>query len=361
MELRYTTDPMSASQAATDVVTARELTLDVASFQKLLMAAWVIQCERDRLRDLPDPAESSFPPDLFPKQAHLEIDESDLAAQPVIARGAGDDAVGGIDPSAKLPPARAERMCSDEISGALALAPDCDALMPTGAGLYSVPQVARNAAPKKAGPEVPPRSALIVVPFPARKAQSESAAARFLRSIPASVFICSIVVCFALIAFVTFRIQRHLKRPPTASAVSAKADEHATVAGNPTANLPVLQSSHLRVTDSEISADLAELSRFEMRSIRRQAEFGDDEAALILGMAEEVGQGVPQNCAHAAHSIEIAAKNGNAAAQYNLALRYFYGDGVLADHNESLHWLQAAARHGYGDAQAALAHFSFSR
>ena len=48
-------------------------------------------------------------------------------------------------------------------------------------------------------------------------------------------------------------------------------------------------------------------------------------------MAYEVGHFVPQNCREAARWVTSAAKEGNAAAQYNLGLRYRDGDGVPAN------------------------------
>ncbi|HVI80304.1 MAG TPA: hypothetical protein VM715_19540, partial [Candidatus Acidoferrum sp.] len=111
---------MSATQTATELGIP---TLDVASFQKLLMAAWVIQCERERLRDLPDPFERDCPPDQFAIDILGEASERASAIEAVMAGVPGDHDVLAIDPSAKIPPARAERICSDEVSGALALAP----------------------------------------------------------------------------------------------------------------------------------------------------------------------------------------------------------------------------------------------
>src|SRR5947209_16487759 len=168
------------------------------------------------------------------------------------------------EPPSKLPPARVERICTDEVCGALALARDRDSLMSTAAGLYSVPQIASNDAPKRPDPDVRSRSALIVLPFPARKAQSESTAARLLRSIPASVFIGSILVCIALIAFVTTRIERHRNLLRPTNGVSSQLDPQAAVVAHSNVSLPFLQSSHLRIIDPLISSELGELSRYEV-------------------------------------------------------------------------------------------------
>ncbi|PYQ44806.1 MAG: hypothetical protein DMG99_03005, partial [Acidobacteria bacterium] len=41
-----------------------------------------------------------------------------------------------------------------------------------------------------------------------------------------------------------------------------------------------------------------------------------------------------------------AAKTGNAAAEFGLALAYLHGTGVLQDSRQAAEWLQRAARHG---------------
>ena len=117
---------------------------------------------------------------------------------------------------------------------------------------------------------------------------------------------------------------------------------------------PKPETSHLRVTDFESESTVEDLSRYEMQTVRRQAQFGDDDAALTLGLAYEIGSQVPQNCTLAAHWILLAAEQGNAAAEYNLALRYLYGDGTAANALEARKWFQKAARQGNHDAATAL-------
>ncbi len=114
------------------------------------------------------------------------------------------------------------------------------------------------------------------------------------------------------------------------------------------------ETSHLRVTDFESESIVEDLSRFEMQNVRRQAQFGDEDAALTLGLAYEVGSQVPQNCTQAAHWITLAAEQGNPAAEYNLALRYLYGDGTPANASEARKWFHKAANRGNHDAATAL-------
>ncbi len=104
-------------------------------------------------------------------------------------------------------------------------------------------------------------------------------------------------------------------------------------------------TSHLQVTDPETAATIANLSQHEVQNLRRAADYGDDEAALELGMLYELGRGFPQSCRQAATWITRAAQQGNAAAQYNLGLRYRDGDGVAHDLQQAENWFRRAAAH----------------
>jgi TPR repeat protein len=106
-----------------------------------------------------------------------------------------------------------------------------------------------------------------------------------------------------------------------------------------------IQTSHLQITDRETGATIADLSTYEVRNLRRAADYGDDEAALQLGMLYELGRGFPQSCSKAAKWVTKAAENGNAAAEYNLGLRYRDGDGVDANIQQAENWLRKAAAH----------------
>ena len=106
-----------------------------------------------------------------------------------------------------------------------------------------------------------------------------------------------------------------------------------------------LEVSHKQITDPAAFFAVQQLSRFEIGTLRRQAEYGDDSVAFALGMAYEIGHFVPQNCKEAARWVKSAAEAGNAAAQYNLGLRYRDGDGVPVDLSLSDSWLRTAAAH----------------
>jgi TPR repeat protein len=107
--------------------------------------------------------------------------------------------------------------------------------------------------------------------------------------------------------------------------------------------IPPFEVSHMHATDSATLSVVQELSPFEIRGLRRQAQYGDASAAFTLGMAFEMGRPLRQSCTEAAHWVAVAAEAGDADAQYNLGLRYRDGDGVAADRVESEKWLREAA------------------
>ncbi len=108
------------------------------------------------------------------------------------------------------------------------------------------------------------------------------------------------------------------------------------------------------MTDPAALVAVQGLSKYEIKTLRRQAKYGDASAAFTLGMAYELGRHVPQNCAEATRWVTTAAEEGNAAAEYNLGLRYRDGDGVPANRAESEKWLRRAAARRYPKANLAL-------
>ena len=107
---------------------------------------------------------------------------------------------------------------------------------------------------------------------------------------------------------------------------------------------PAYQGSHMQVTDRVVLSVVEALSRYEIPVLRRQADYGDDSAALIMGMVYETGHFVPRSCTKAATWVTSSANAGNAGAQYNLGLRYRDGDGVLANEDKAEKWLRKSAR-----------------
>jgi TPR repeat protein len=49
-----------------------------------------------------------------------------------------------------------------------------------------------------------------------------------------------------------------------------------------------------------------------------------------------------------------AAEQGDAAAQYNLGIRYEKGEGIPQDYKEAVKWYRKAAEQGHADAQVIL-------
>ena len=50
-------------------------------------------------------------------------------------------------------------------------------------------------------------------------------------------------------------------------------------------------------------------------------------------------------------AYKIAAKIGDASAQYSLGNAYYFGEGVLKDYTQAVYWFQKAAEQGFPDAQ----------
>jgi Sel1 repeat-containing protein len=145
----------------------------------------------------------------------------------------------------------------------------------------------------------------------------------------------------------TSRVTQDLANRATVSQPSQNLHQHS-------GPVPASQVSHMQVTDPAISSALGTISRYEIAGLRRRAEYGDDTAALFLGMAYETGHLMPQNCAKAAQWVATSASEGNAAAQYNLGLRYREGDGVPVNPDVGASWLRKAAAQKYAQAHLAL-------
>lgn len=69
----------------------------------------------------------------------------------------------------------------------------------------------------------------------------------------------------------------------------------------------------------------------------------DMQAAVLLGLLYESGQGVAADAQRATALFARAADAGIPAAQHRLALNYYFGRGVSKDSLRALMWLQIAA------------------
>ena len=84
---------------------------------------------------------------------------------------------------------------------------------------------------------------------------------------------------------------------------------------------------------------------------RLAAKQGDASAQFNLGVMYANGDGVPQDYTEAEKWYRLAAKQGNADAQSNLGVMYADGKGVPQDPTEAEKWYRLAAQQGVSQAQ----------
>ncbi|MEX1060247.1 MAG: peptidoglycan-binding protein, partial [Methyloceanibacter sp.] len=80
--------------------------------------------------------------------------------------------------------------------------------------------------------------------------------------------------------------------------------------------------------------------------LRQAAAEGDARAQYAIALRYAQGEGTPQNLTEAARWLERAASAGLAPAQYRLAVMYERGQGVAKDLGRARSWYQAAAEKG---------------
>jgi TPR repeat protein len=93
----------------------------------------------------------------------------------------------------------------------------------------------------------------------------------------------------------------------------------------------------------------------EFSDTKALADQGDAQAQFNLALMYYEGEGVPQDYAEAIKWFRKGAEQGLAAAQYNLALMYYEGEGVPQDYAEAIKWFRKAAEQGLAAAQFTLA------
>lgn len=91
-----------------------------------------------------------------------------------------------------------------------------------------------------------------------------------------------------------------------------------------------------------------------LRELKAQAEKGDAEAQLLLGLKYEYGDGVTKNYPEALKWVRAAAEQGYVKAQNELGLKYYLGRGVMLDYEKAVMWYKKAAEQGYSEAQSNL-------
>jgi TPR repeat protein len=91
------------------------------------------------------------------------------------------------------------------------------------------------------------------------------------------------------------------------------------------------------------------------KDFRRAAENGNAEAMYKLGYCYANGKGVDRNYRKAMHWYILAADNGIAAAQVELADYYYNGDiDIKRDYKKAAYWYRRAANQGISSAQFKL-------
>jgi TPR repeat protein len=87
------------------------------------------------------------------------------------------------------------------------------------------------------------------------------------------------------------------------------------------------------------------------RDLKPQADSGDAETQMKLGILYYRGQGVNRDYAEAARLFRLAAEKGDPYAQSNLAYMCELGEGVPQDYKEATKWYLKAAEQGNMQAQ----------
>ena len=88
-----------------------------------------------------------------------------------------------------------------------------------------------------------------------------------------------------------------------------------------------------------------------LRKLQQSAENGDAQAQYRLAVLYHKGQGVPKDYGQAASWYLKAAEQGHAKAQLYLGLMYRNGRGVEQDHTQAAQWFMKSAVQGEGKAQ----------
>ncbi|MGZ5915729.1 MAG: peptidoglycan-binding protein [Methyloceanibacter sp.] len=82
------------------------------------------------------------------------------------------------------------------------------------------------------------------------------------------------------------------------------------------------------------------------QALRQAAANGDAKAQYVIALCFAEGQGVPQNWTEAARWLGFAAASGLAPAQYRLAVLYERGQGISKDTGKARSWYLRAAEQG---------------
>lgn len=112
-------------------------------------------------------------------------------------------------------------------------------------------------------------------------------------------------------------------------------------------------------TDMELASGIA---AFEAKEFRRSmqllqplAENGNAEAQYRVAVQYQAGLGVVPNALQAFRWMQEAAEQGHGLAMHGLGIMYLYGECVEKNEREAATWLQRGADLGFAGSMAALA------
>ncbi|WP_241771118.1 tetratricopeptide repeat protein [Acidisphaera rubrifaciens] len=88
----------------------------------------------------------------------------------------------------------------------------------------------------------------------------------------------------------------------------------------------------------------------DVKALTDAAARGDADAAMSLGTAYDLGDGVPADPRAALRWYEVAAGLGNVSAMFNVGVMYDTGTGTVRDRSRAAHWYEQAAAHGHARA-----------
>jgi TPR repeat protein len=89
----------------------------------------------------------------------------------------------------------------------------------------------------------------------------------------------------------------------------------------------------------------------DIDDLNRLVRNGDADAQYELAIRYDTSDGVPHDAEESFRLYTLAANQGHVQAQYNLGVAYDTGDGCPVDHYEANVWYRKAADQGYADAQ----------
>ena len=75
---------------------------------------------------------------------------------------------------------------------------------------------------------------------------------------------------------------------------------------------------------------------------------------MMLGYCYDTGIGISIDKQKAVELYQKAANLRDEVAQYNLAIKYEYGDGIEKDVDKAIYWYEQSAKQGYQSAQNKL-------